>query len=101
MALVKKDTPWIAPRSVFAVSGVSLTESFCLFLARQRALQTEYCISALEVDILSTAQLRLLDAFDVHSMLPTTLPVTFTLLVALTAPQVWKIRALAGATIVG
>ena len=53
------------------------------------------------IDILFTVPLRPADAFDIHPLLSTTLPITFTMLVALTASQVRKIRALADATIVG
>jgi hypothetical protein len=53
------------------------------------------------IDILFTAQLRPTEAFAVHPILSTTLPITFTMLVALTATQMRKIRELADATIVG
>ena len=53
------------------------------------------------IDILFTAPLRPADAFAVHPILSTTLPITFTMLVALTATQARKIRALADTAIVG
>jgi hypothetical protein len=53
------------------------------------------------IDILFTAQLRPADAFAVHAVLSTTLPITFTMLTILTNAQWVKIRALADATIVG
>ena len=53
------------------------------------------------IDILFAVQLRPADTFEVHPQLSTTLPITFTMLVALTASQMRKIRALANATIVG
>ena len=53
------------------------------------------------LQILMAAHLRPAQDFEIHPILSNTPPITFTILVILTAAQVTKIRALTNTTIVG
>jgi hypothetical protein len=50
--------------------------------------------------LLSLAGLHPVDAFTIHPILSTTPPITFHMLVGLSATQVQKIRAIAGTTVI-